>query len=335
MATITRYVDTDVVGGLGDGTSWANAYLTLNACEAAENQDLTDAGGDIMIINCRGTANDTTATQFLGWSTASGSYIEISGDVVNYNWDDTKYTNAPTNANGIRISENYMRIHNIQSLGTESGTGNLYCLVTNTIDAGGADIWIYNSLIKGVCSGTGAGEGIDCNDSDVTNLRIWNVIVNDFVSGTDNDFKGIGILNAGTADITNVVVHNCRIGIARTAGTVNVYNSVSFDNNDDFNGTFNTITYCASDDNDVTAGGTNVDETAGATKTWTDCFTDYANDDFHLKTGSPLIDAGTNDPLTGYGSPDIEGAARTTWDVGADEYSSVGWISGGKVKNIV
>ena len=44
MAEVIRYVDTDIVGGDADGTSWANAYSSLTIWEAAEQTDLPTDG---------------------------------------------------------------------------------------------------------------------------------------------------------------------------------------------------------------------------------------------------------------------------------------------------
>src|SRR4030042_1579893 len=78
MATIDRYVDPDAAGA-ANGTSWADAYTSLNSCEAAQQQDLTDGGGDVMVIHCRcsgGTA-DSTSLDINGWTAAAASYIQI------------------------------------------------------------------------------------------------------------------------------------------------------------------------------------------------------------------------------------------------------------------
>jgi hypothetical protein len=55
---------------------------------------------------------------------------------------------------------------------------------------------------------------------------------------------------------------------------------------------------------------------------WAAAFTDYTNGDFSLKSGSPLIDAGT-DLSAVMDSVDIIGTSRPqgdAWDVGAFEY---------------
>lgn len=330
MATIVRYVNPAATDG-GNGTTTSTdpedanrAYCSLADWEGHEQTNL-DTANNIMQVNCAGTTADTTACTITGWTTSATDYIEIIGDYVppaSGNWYlTTQYRLEVSNATTIDIQEEYVRIHNIQIQITVTTTGR--GINVSSVVAGGSDVRIYNCIIKGVCSGTGLVRGLQCNDADLTNFRIWNCVVYDMVSGTDVDFYGIYAGFGVTVDIANCLIHNCRYGIIRSNGTVNVYNTIVFDNFDDFNGTFNTITYCASDDNDVTGGGTNIDETAGG-KTWSDAFVDYTTDDFRLKAGSLMIDAGTADPLglagLGYALTDIEGDTRSTWDIGADEY---------------
>src|SRR3990172_4238666 len=121
MATLDYYVDTDVVGGLGDGSSWANAYSNLAACMSgggSQAQDLTDSGGDIAIIHCRGATADTAAVTITGWTTSSTSYILIQCDTADRHpgyWDDTKYhLNVSGTSNPIEINEENVRIDGLQ-----------------------------------------------------------------------------------------------------------------------------------------------------------------------------------------------------------------------------
>ncbi len=82
MADLEKIVDPNVVGGAGDGTSEANAYASLALWEAAEAQDLTDAGGDTMTALCKHTGDGIDDTELIiddgGWVTADGNDITIS-----------------------------------------------------------------------------------------------------------------------------------------------------------------------------------------------------------------------------------------------------------------
>ena len=78
MAEIIQYVDPDAVGA-GNGDSWTDAYTSLNAWEAGEQQDLTDGTPDWMHCYCRASSGtvDSTVYEILGWTTAAASYILV------------------------------------------------------------------------------------------------------------------------------------------------------------------------------------------------------------------------------------------------------------------
>src|SRR5512137_1291905 len=123
-----RYVDTDVVGGAGDGTSWANAYLTLNDCIVAEAATLTD----ILTIHCRGTTGDTEAVVVNGYTVASDKYIKIVVDQADrhhgvYNTDHYHLGDFHTGTI-IDVYEHWTRIEGLQfshDNSTQTVQGNL------------------------------------------------------------------------------------------------------------------------------------------------------------------------------------------------------------------
>ena len=101
MAELTYYVDTDVSGGLGDGSSWANAYASLNACLTAEATNLVGSGNNVVVL-CRasnGTA-DTIQASTAGWGCSynTGETLEIRcADTIGYSWNDTIYRMSNSN----------------------------------------------------------------------------------------------------------------------------------------------------------------------------------------------------------------------------------------------
>jgi hypothetical protein len=315
MATLLRYVDPDVVGGLGDGSSWENAYSSLNSCIAGQAQNLTDGGGDIMSIQCRSSAgtNDTAAVVEDGFTTNATCYLEITGTDFPTNGvlDTTKYTIALTNSTLIQIDDDYVRLHNLQLVGTTTGTGTTYGIHVAAVAT--SHIRIDSCIIKGICSGTGTAYGIYVSDSSAT-VRTYNCLIYNWKSGTDTTHAGARI-SAGSS----VIFYNCTFwgnyyGLYRTAGTVTAKNCAVGNNNDDFSGTM-TVDYCCSDDGD----GTNAQNPSGGD--WANEFNNAGGGNFSLKSGGNCVGHGTDDPSGGIYSDDIIGFGRTSvWDIGAFEY---------------
>ena len=327
-AQIIRYVDPDAAGG-GTGLDWTNAYTSLDAWEAAEQQDLTDGAGDIMTVYCRssGGTDDTTACTILGWTTSATSYIEIiqTDFPIDGVFDGTKYLMARRSC--LIISENYVRVGPLQIQMTVTGNG--IGITVETIDAGGSDIRIDSCIVKGICSGTGLGYGIHCNDADVT-VNIFNCIIYGLISGEDISFRGIQSTASTALNIYNCTSFGNYYGLCRTGGVMNIYNCASFNNVDDVFGAAVTD-HCASDDGD----GTNAQDFTAEATDWNKVFTDYTTGNVSLKdyTTSPCcVGKGVDDPGAGLYSDDIISTARTsTWDIGAFEYVAAAPPTGGQV----
>jgi len=304
----------------GSATEQANdIWYTNNTCDSANYFTISDGGDSaIAVASCRsssGTA-DTTAVTIGGWTTSDTNYIKIWTDPSLGNRHDGKWNEGAYLLNCddscIEINENYVRLDGLQAIATRSGSN--YPKIISIINVGTSDIRINSCILKANFSGGNARYGIIVQDTDAT-VRISNTIIWDIVGNSSR------LLSAGGA--TNVycynnTLYNGNAGIYITDGTVDVINTVSFNNSDDFDGNENLIDYCASDDGD----GTNaVDWNNGATD-WANNFVDYANGDFHLKSTAPdLKDAGTDLSSEGF-SDDIDGDSRPSpyWDIGADEY---------------
>ena len=335
MADLVKYIDTDVVGGDGDGTSWENAYASLSAWEAAQEQDLTDGDGDTMTVHCRassGTA-DTITTAISGWTTSETCYITIIGNDFPADgvFDVTKYRLAIATAGAasnytILLRENYLRIVNYQIQLTITDTDTGFGPYVSQIDAGGSDIRIDSCIVKGVCSGTGGGYGITILDADAT-VNIFNSTIYGFnPSPSDSAFYGVQCGNAAVVNILNCTISGNYYGIRVNAGTVNIINCAIFNNVNDYYYQAGTVTidYCATDDGD----GTHAQDFTAEATDWNKVFEDYTTGDFRLKdyTTSPCcVGVGTDNPGEGLYSDDITGTARTsTWDIGAFEYIAGG-----------
>ena len=139
--------------------------------------------------------------------------------------------------------------------------------------------------------------------------------------GIGSGTNGTGFLVAGTATIYNCTCYGANFarGIwSYTASGLTAINCVVKNTGDDWYGTFASLIYCASDDNDVSGTGNISISSTDIAYIWTDA----ANGNFSLVSGSPLYDAGTD--LSDYFTTDIAGTTRSTWDIGAFEYVSGG-----------
>jgi hypothetical protein len=328
MAEILRYVDPDVVGGDGNGQgSFANAYSSLNQWEAAEQTDLDGAGNTHRVLTQASSgSNDQLECVIFTWTTSAGSYITIQGDDFPSDgiWDNTKYIleNNDDTTSAIQISEDYVRIVNLQILLTNTGNRfGVYVVVVGT-----SDIRFDSCIVKGTMSGSPTqATGIYINDTDAT-VTIYNTIICGFVSGETVAMRGIVIANASNVYLYNDTVYGNYTGILRsTSGTVSVINCAVFNNTNDFSGTIATIDYCASDDGDDTgANGVTITQSADD---WAALIVDAAGGDFHVTdASSELYNTGNGATPKSTFTDDIIGTTRgpadLDWDIGAFEFVS-------------
>ncbi len=304
-------------------------YTSLNAYESNEQADLTAGGGTQATANCKctGGSADTASVNFVGWTTDATNYIKIWTDSADIYRHDGKWTTGnvyrmevTTTGDGesvIDIDENYVRVDGIQIAVTNDDFDTVAAIRPDSVDAGN-DVRVSNCILKGVGL-SGAGDnvrGVYCTDADM-NLTMWNTIVYDFVNGTVG-CAGVRF-NNGNLTLYNSTFIGSRQNIEEsTAGTMNAYNTVAFgatQAGSNWLGTWDAGTNNATEGTDADMPQTDrVDNVVSGD------FEDYANDDFHLASGSALIDQGVDDPGSGLFSDDIDGDIRSTWDIGADEF---------------
>ncbi len=306
MAALGHTVDS------GSGAS--GNYASLNALEAAQEQDLTDGGGDTYTATCTTTgdnAADTTTTEFVGWTTGATTYIQIeaaSGDeAVIGSFDTSRYRLSVSAGNSLKISEEYVRLVHLQ-IETDQSHGSAADTVYISIGAP-SSIQIDSCRIRGKNAGAVP-----------TALKVGGGTVdifNSIIYGSDSALDIRWVVANPTVNIYNNTITSGgnTNGINVASGTATAKNNAVFNNSNDFNGTV-TADYNASDDED----GTNSQKMV-ATDDWAAEFVDAAGGDFTLVVGSVCIENGIDNPGSGLYSDDIEGTARSsTWDIGAFEY---------------
>ncbi len=332
-AELLRYVDPDAAGG-GTGLDWTNAYTSLNAWEAGQAQDLTDAGGDWMHTYVRASSDtaDTTATLLSGFTTATASYVLIEAasgeEALVTGYSETRYRIEVSDDESLYLLDDYYRFKNLQIKTTTTGTTS-YGLRIHA-NAGG-DIYVDSCRIEGVGGGAAILIGITTGGSG--RLYVYNTIVNNMgQSGASN--KGMEV-SGGAAELYNNVVYNAYRGVYFAAGgddnDTTIKNSAIFGNNDDVldSNTGSTIDFNSSDDNDGTnnIAGNEIDAT------WSTDFNDAGNGDFTLLVGSPLYSTGgVDNPGAGLYSTDIAGTAYvSTWPIGAFQPVVAGGTSAARI----
>ena len=332
MAEVIWYVDPDATGS-GDGDTWENAYTSLSAWEAAEEVDL-DTANNWAHVYCRssGGGDDTTAVQVNGWTTSATDYILIeSDDDVGGIWDATKYNLSISGGHCLWIIEDFVRIKGVQIQLTNTA-GTIYgCIYVSGGISATTDLRVWNCVIKGVISGSGAGVGIYCRDavSGYGDLKAWNNLVYDFIGGSGAQY---GILSSYFSSLTlwNNTIQNNAVGIqddeASYCDTIAI-NTLFSGNTADAVGTFAAgtdynVTNNASIGYTVTGEGNTHDDVSQT-------FTFVGDPDFHLDSADVgAKDLGVADPGSGTYSDDVDGDTRSgSWDCGFDEVVGGGGVA--------
>lgn len=291
-------------------------YSSLSSAEAGEQGDLVSLDRQTD-IECYAMSEATTATVSIdGWTTDATRYIRIyaaSGQGHSGVWDSSKYNIVRSTDFGavIGVNENYVRLEGLQ-LAISSTSANAGAVVS-LAQLGTIDNRVDRCIIKNAGTGTGSrGVVIGSSVNSVRNTVIYTASA-----------AAIYIQNVFTAP--TVAIDNCTLiggtyGVERAAGTVTLQNVYAHGGTDAYTGTM-TRTTCAHSSATVFTGST----ASVAHSTANFVSVTSGSQDYHLITGSALIDAGTD--LSGTFTTDIDGATRSgTWDIGADEF--VGAVGG-------
>lgn len=297
-------------GGTGNTNATTGAdrgYASLEECMNANEQNLVTAD-KYFDVEIDGT-----------WSSADTSAVTIH----NYTTDATRYINIYTTATARHLGKVTANAYQLQGVIT---------IIVNYLTINGLDVvgqivggttWINDVTIKNclvhdhsgnlISMSAGASNWIIYNCILYNNSGTWvsGILMSDTGGGVHNyvynctisNVRYYGILGDGGAGISDV--YNCWVGNAAQQGSGGAF--LQIDN-----------------------GGNNASDDATADDVGTGCLINQTTanqfvnigagvEDFHLKAGASLIDAGADE--SGIFTTDIDGVTRSgTWDIGADEY---------------
>ena len=306
MAVVTRYVNTASTAG-GDGTTngtagATRAYATLTEWESSEQTDLVTAT-DTHIVNCTGTAADTSKFSLTGWTTDATYFITINGENTTGKISTSHYRLSFTTTSNFYysciIDADYTVINDMQlQLDVDHIGANAYRVTGDFVD-------LNRCIVKGIVATSMYGTGFLVSTADGGSAT--NCLAYDFTLASSLGFD----INLSTSTnkfiVDNCTAYDCYTGFTQGFQDANYRNCISQLGNDGFGGSANSRDYCVSDvsGDDVGANGS----------IGTVSFVDAANDDYTPASGDTLA-KGQGQDLSGTFTDDLTGTTRSTWDVG-------------------
>jgi len=332
MATVTRYVNTNSTPG-GDGTT--NATSGANRAFASQNEaeaSLQRTTSDVIRIICDGTAVDTTAVTYDGWTVSSPGYISVEGASSHGGkWNTSKYR-MEVAGNCILIREQFVRLEGLQLATDSSSTTQYSCVEFDSNLDSDTRGYVSKCILKNKTATTGKRYGVWL-DSNNGKYYLSNNIFYDFTGHANSS----AIRNA--LELTEAYAyHNTMCGNNAGWYTVSGVTLCRLSNNlfqDNTNSIVNTSAtsfhsssnYNVCDDNGT---GNNLVPGANSIKSTEITFTDEAGKDFHTADTNAQVSnnlySDANLPI----SVDVDGDARPSSGsvyAGADEHVSSGPVT--------
>lgn len=310
------------------GTATRN-YSTIQAWEDGLPASAVTAGNSY-VGECYNDSEFTAGVTFAGTTTDSTHTITLkcaSGQSFRDNANKATNRLAYNQSNGVgintnvaystvvTISENYVTVDGLQIKGQGLGTIAVGAggSVTNTI--------VKNSIFDAVPSGSINDSAIQLNDS---TCKIYNCLL--ILRGTGGN-TGISLGN-GSLAINCTIVRPSNFTAAGKPfvspyGTATVKNCAIFGFSTASTGTFATDGHNGTDQTSAPGTTSNLTSLTYANQ-FQQSSTASSVEDFRLKSGAGLIDAGVTDSTDISSADDIIGTSRSTWDIGSWEYVASG-----------
>lgn len=317
-AQTVYYVDTGVVGGAADGSSWANAYATLAAAEDARDGNITSVSSGVRFqCRCSTGVADTTAVTFTGWTTDADSPIIVQSD-------DRSYVIAVTNGTAIVLAEEYINLVGITIKSLAPTASGKDCVTTSSLGTSKFNI-SYCTFVGGADTSGFYQRGYSSTDADCS-ADIWNCLFYGFgTASTSAANAPVRIYLGATINVSACTMVGGRNSISVSAGTVTAKNVLATGTgNYSFYNAGGTCTalYCMADDSSFANNdwGAETGCVDGASISYTAAY--------HLVDGSVAMDAGMNlSEDTPAVTTDKDGATRYGYyDIGCYEVSGLYYV---------